>query len=210
MRGSLPQVPFHLLRASTLAAGTLALAGGAHVVGGGRLPAPGILLAVLALTALASTAATRLRLAFPAMAALLGGGQLALHELLTAFSAPLESAAGAPAAAHLHQVPLAGFAAFAPLAEHLSPANPALAPLMLAAHAAATLGCALLLAKGEAALWALADWLRPFAGLPGPVAPVPAVRLNGLFRHVPLYRSPWRNVRQDSRRGPPSAVVLPC
>ena len=65
-------------------------------------------------------------------------------------------------------------------------------------------------AKGEAALWALADWLRPFAGLPGPVAPVPAVRLNGLFRHVPLHRSPWRNVRQDSRRGPPSAVVLPC
>ena len=50
---------------------------------------------------------------------------------------------------------------------------------MLAAHAAATLGCALLLARGEAALWALAAWLRPLVALPRPVtadadAPVPA------------------------------------
>jgi hypothetical protein len=209
VHNSRPPAPFHLLRASALAAGTLALAAGAHVAGGGRLPAPGILLAVLALTALASTVATRLRLSFPAMAVLLGGGQLALHELLTAFSAPLHVTAGVAAPAHVHSGGLVTFNAFVPLAEHLSPANPELAPLMLAAHAAATLGCALLLAKGEAALWALAGWLRPFAGLSRPVAPAPAVPLKGMFRHVPLARSPWRNLRQDSRRGPPSAVVLP-
>ncbi|MDQ0117176.1 hypothetical protein AB0280_14455 [Pseudarthrobacter sp902506025] len=207
MRDPLPRSPFHLLRASTLAAGTLALAAGAHVAGGGQLPAPVILLAVLALTALASTVATRLRLSFPAIGALLGGGQLALHELLTAFSSPLPGAAPGPEPAHLHSDSLLALHGFAPLAEHLSPADPGLAPLMLGAHAAATLGCALLLAKGETALWALAGWLRPFAGLPRPLAPLPAVRLDGLFRHAPLRRSPWRNLRQDSRRGPPSAVV---
>ncbi|UTT70205.1 hypothetical protein NMQ03_03365 [Arthrobacter sp. DNA4] len=47
------------------------------MAGRGHLPAPAILLAVLALTALASTVATRLRLSFPAIGALLGGGQLA-------------------------------------------------------------------------------------------------------------------------------------
>lgn len=209
MRGSLPRAPFHLLRASALAAGTVALAAGAHVAGGGQLPPPGILLAILAMTGLASTAATRLRLSFPAMAALLAGGQLALHELLTAFSAPLPEAAPGAAATHVHSGSVLALNGLAPLAEHLSPADPGLAPLMLAAHAAATLGCALLLAKGEAALWALAAWLRPFAGLPRAVAPLPAVRLDGLFWHTPVCRSPWRNLRQDSRRGPPSAVVLP-
>jgi len=209
VHGSLPRTPFHLLRASALAAGTLALAAGAHVAGGGQLPAPVILLAVLALTALVSTVATRLRLSFPAIAALLGGGQLALHELLTAFSTPFPGVAARAAPAHLHSDSLLALQGLAPLTEHLSPADPGLAPLMLGAHAAATMGCALLLAKGETALWALAGWLRPFAGLPRPVAPLPAVRLDGLFKHAPLRRAPWRNLRQDSRRGPPSAVVLP-
>ncbi|MDQ0770662.1 hypothetical protein QF031_003411 [Pseudarthrobacter defluvii] len=207
MHGPLRRAPFHLLRASALATGTLALAAGAHVAAGGRLPAPGILLAVLVLTALASTVATRLRLSFPALAALLGGGQLALHELLTAFSAPLPATAAGTDSGHVHGDNLAAFHGFAPLAEHLSPADPGLAPLMLASHAAATLGCALLLAKGETALWTLAGWLRPFAGLPRPLAPIPAVRLDGQFTHSPLRRSPWRNLRQDSRRGPPSVVV---
>ena len=208
MRGPLRRAPFHLLRASALATGTLALAAGAHVAGGGQLPVPGILLAVLVLTALVSTVATRLRLSFPALGALLGGGQLALHELLTAFSSPVPATAAGTVPRHVHSDSLLALHGLAPLAEHLSPADPGLAPLMLAAHAAATLGCALLLAKGETALWALAGWLRPFAGLPRQAAPVPAVRLDGLFTHSPLRRSPWRNLRQDSRRGPPSAVVL--
>lgn len=205
MTGHPPRIPFHLFRASSLAAGILSLAAGAHVAGGGQLPSPGILLAVLALTALASTAATRLRLSFPAVGALLAGGQLALHELLTAFSAPAPAAG--PPAPHVHGAVLAGFPGIAPFAEHVSPADPGLAPLMLAAHAAATLGCTLLLARGEAALWALAGWLRPLAGLPRPVAPVPAPRFPGPFGPLPLPRQPWRNLRQDSRRGPPSAVV---
>jgi hypothetical protein len=202
------RTPFHFLRASALATGILTLAAGAHTSAGGQLPAPGILLAILALTGLASTVATRLRLSFPAMAGLMGGGQVALHELFTAFSAAAGPAVTSVPAGHQHGLP-----AFSPdlpsLAGHLSPADPAAAPLMVAAHAVATLGCALLLAKGEAALWALAAWLRPFAALPEPARPAPAVPAVQAFPSPAAPRPPWRNLRQDSRRGPPSAVVLP-
>jgi hypothetical protein len=205
VRTQRPRAPFHLLRASAVATVILALASGAHLAGGGELPAPAILLAVLALTALGSTTATRLRLGFPAMAALLGGGQLALHELFTAFGHP---GAAAPAPATLHTGHLTGADVLAPVVGHVHAAEGTSGPLMLAAHALATLGCALLLAKGEAALWALAAWLRPLAGLPRAVAPdsVPPVFVS--FPTTAAPRRPWRNLRQDSRRGPPSAVVL--
>lgn len=202
------RTPFHLLRASALATGILTLAAGAHVAGGGQLPASGILLAILALTGLASTAATRLKLSFPAMAGLMGGGQLALHELFAMFSMPAQPSGPVAAyAGHQHGVPSLPPDLLA-LAGHVGPADPSSGSLMLAAHALATLGCALLLAKGEAALWALAGWLRPLTGLPAPLdfniaGPVPAALPPAA---APL--RPWRNLRQDSRRGPPSAVVL--
>jgi hypothetical protein len=79
---------------------------------------------------------------------------------------------------------------------------------MLVAHILATAGCALLLAKGEDALWALAAWLRPLVRLPEAIAPdaVAAPAVPGAPPVFPF--RPWRNLRQDSRRGPPSAVVL--
>lgn len=209
--------PFHFFRASALATGILTLASGAHLAGGGRLPGPGILLAILALTALTSTAATRLRLALPALTAILGGGQLALHELFTTLSVPVPAAASAAAAAgthashngHAHGGSPPVLLNLAPLAEHLVPANPGAAPLMLGAHAAATLGCALLLAKGEAALWALAAWLRPLIALPRPVTADAATPVFAAFPPAAAVRRPWRNLLPDSRRGPPAAVVLP-
>jgi hypothetical protein len=205
-----PRTPFHVFRSSTLATGILTLAAGAHLAGGAQLPAPGILLAVLALTALVSTAATRLRLAFPAMAALLGAGQLVLHEIFTAFGRPGSAAApGFPMDGHLHAGSHAASAELAALAAHVSPADPGSAPLMLAAHAVATLGCALLLARGEAALWALAAWLRPLAALPQAVAPSTDGPVAETFPPDAAPLRPWRNLRQDNRRGPPSAVVLP-
>ncbi|WP_342451684.1 hypothetical protein [Arthrobacter sp. H16F315] len=74
---------------------------------------------------------------------------------------------------------------------------------MLAGHALATLLCAVLLARGEDALWSLAAWLRPLLRLPAPVAPdavaVPAVT-GWPAECAPL---PWRNLRRDSGRGPP-------
>jgi hypothetical protein len=186
--------------------GVLSLAAGAHVFGGGDLPAAPILLAVLALTGLTATAATRLKLNIPAMAALLGAGQFALHEVFTVFSAPaLANGAGAAGTHHLS-------GAAAPVLEtatHLHGRGSTTGVMMLVAHIVATAACALLLAKGEEALWALASWLRPLARLPkavtpdaGPAPAVPCPPPAFPFR-------PWRNLRLDSRRGPPSAVVLP-
>jgi hypothetical protein len=198
------RAPFHFLRAASLATGTLTLAAGAHVLGGGDLPGPGILLAVLALSVLVATAATRLKLNLAAVTALLGAGQFALHEVFTVFSTPLAAAPPPPDAHHFSAaaIPLLDTAAHV----HALASPPSI--LMLGVHALATAACALLLAKGEAALWALAAWLRPLGRLPRAVTPDA-----GTPRAVPhtpavLPHRPWRNLRQDSRRGPPSAVVL--
>lgn len=190
----------------------MSLAAGAHTLAGGRLPSPGILLALLALTALASTTATRLKLNFPAMAGLLGAGQLVLHNALTVFSGPAPGAAPEPAASpaphHLGpaSLPVGGAGEFA--VSGLDSQLSSLSLLMLAGHALATLLCALLLARGEAALWALAAWLRPLLRLPVPAAPVavaaPAAVIGWPADSVPL---PWRNLRRDCRRGPPAVVV---
>ncbi|KRE69097.1 hypothetical protein [Arthrobacter sp. Soil762] len=206
MRTNHARPPFHFLRAASLSTGVLTLAGGAHVAGGGDLPAPGILLAVLALTVLAATTATRLRLSFPAMLSVLGAGQFILHEAFTAFSS--SGTTVGTAASGLHNAHFAG--ATAPVITatgHVHDAGSA-GILMLLTHTLATGACALLLARGEAALWALAAWLRPLVRLPETVTPDA-----GTPRAVPgppavLPLRPWRNLRQHSRRGPPSAVVL--
>ena len=206
------RAPFHALRSAMVALTVLSLAAGAHTLAGGQLPSPGILLALLALTGLAATTATRLKLNLPALAGLLGGGQLVLHEAFTAFSATglspaLSGAVSGPAgdlAHHAGQVALpAGLES--PLAA--AGPDPGLSVLMLAGHALATLLCAVLLARGESALWALAAWLRPLLRLPAAVAPgavaVPAAAC-WPAESAPL---PWRNLRRDCRRGPPAAVA---
>lgn len=196
--------PFHFLRTTSLSTGILTLAAGAHVAGGGDLPSPGILLAVLALTLLGATTATRLRLNFRAMLTVLGAGQFILHEAFTALSAP--GLALSPATAGAHHVSSTAI----PVLDtaHVHTPDSAVGILMLLTHALATAATALLLAKGEAALWALAAWLRPLVRLPDAVTPdggkPPAV--TGPPTVLPL--RPWRNLRQHSRRGPPSAVVL--
>ena len=206
------RAPFHALRSAMVGLTVLSLAAGAHTLAGGQLPSPGILLALLALTGLASTTATRLKLNLPALAGLLGAGQLVLHEAFTAFSAPALTPAPAgalsgPAGDLAHHAGPVPFAAGleSPLAA--SGLDPGHSLLMLAGHAVATLLCAVLLARGEAALWALAAWLRPLLRLPAPVTPdavaVPAATI-WPAESVPL---PWRNLRRDCRRGPPAAVV---
>jgi hypothetical protein len=203
------RTPFHSLRAAMLAAMIVTLGAAAHVVGGGELPVPGIMLAVLALTGMAATAATRLRLNFPAMAALLGAGQLVLHEAFSAFSAPAGTTRADVPGHHGTSASLAGFPLDTAGAVHLHQVDSSwAAPLMLGGHALATLACALLLAKGEAALWSLAAWLRPLVQLPEAAMPdaVAAPAAAGwLAASAPL---PWRNLRPDCRRGPPAAVVL--
>lgn len=204
MRTHDARVPFHSLRSAMIAGTTVALAAGAHILGGGQLPAAGILLAVLALAGLASTAATRLRLRTPAITGLLGAGQLILHEAFTVLGRPLPGPAENAFTHHLAPATLA-----AGLAEHVPPAgaDAPFAALMLAGHTLATLACALLLARGEEALWSLAAWLRPLFRLPEPAtpgiptAPAPAGWPAG---RAPL---PRRNLRPDCRRGPPGTLV---
>ncbi|MET3161881.1 UNVERIFIED_ORG: hypothetical protein ABIB19_000264 [Arthrobacter sp. UYEF10] len=206
MRSDHARPPFHFLRAASLSVGVLTLAASAHVAGGGDLPGPGILLAVLAMTVLAATTATRLRLNFPAMLTVLGAGQFILHEAFTASSS--SGMAASPVAAGLHNAHFSGAAAPVMAAARHVHDSGSMGILMLLTHALATAACALLLAKGEAALWALAAWLKPLVRLPEAVTPDA-----GTPRAVPgppavLPLRPWRNLRQHSRRGPPSAVVL--
>ena len=200
------KAPFHVLRSGVLALAVLSLAAGAHVIAGGVLPALPILLGILALTGLATTLATRFKLGFPAFGALLGGGQVVLHEAFTALG-PVTSANPAIEAAHVHhtaQLPVIG-----DTAQHLHGLDTSLGWFMLAGHVLATAASALLFAKGEQALWQLAAWLRPLWRVLAPLflpdagtRPAPA-RASSAF--VPR---PWRNLRQDSRRGPPAVVVL--
>lgn len=210
------RIPFHLLRSTAVAATVVLLAALAHILGGGSLPGAGIMAAILALTSLFSTLATRRQLRLPAMTAVLGAGQLALHEVFTALSIPVPETAAVAGAGH-HLAGQADVVAdrglpFAQVAEaaagHAHQVDSPLAALMLTGHVVATLLCAGLLARGEAALWFLAAWLRPLIQLPSPVrldgGTVPAaVRPRKDF--TPL---PWRNLRQDCRRGPPAVVVL--
>ena len=171
-------------------------------------PPPASSLALLALTGLASTTATRLKLNFPAMAGLLGAGQLVLHNAFTVFSGPAPGAASEPAASpaphHLGpaSLPVGGAGEFA--VSGLDSQLSSLSLLMLAGHALATLLCALLLARGEAALWALAAWLRPLLRLPVPAAPVavaaPAAVIGWPADSVPL------PVAEPPARLPPRAA----
>ncbi|MDI2033297.1 hypothetical protein [Paenarthrobacter nitroguajacolicus] len=202
MRTSQPRAPFHALRSGAIALVIVALAAGAHVVGGGLLPTAPVLLALLALTALASTLATRFKLSFVAMAALLGSSQVLLHEAFTAL-APVGGAAP-NGTHHLETVPLPSLDP----AAHLHELGTTLGVLMLIAHIAATVGSAIVLAKGEDALWQLAAWLRPLVSLPTllfrPDAGASPVAVGAPDVFIPR---PWRNLRQDSRRGPPAVVV---
>lgn len=210
MRTHHARTPFHSLRAAMVAAMIVTLAAAAHVVGGGDLPAPGIMAAVLALTGMAATAATRRKVNFPAMAALLGTGQLVLHEAFSAFSSPAAAPAG-PAGHHPASIPFPGLPldAAGTAATHLHQYESGwAAALMLGGHALATLACAVLLAKGEAALWSLAAWLRPLVRLPR--AAMPDVVASPAAAGWPEDSAPlpWRNLRADCLRGPPAAVVL--
>ncbi|MFE4194494.1 hypothetical protein ACFRJ9_01385 [Paenarthrobacter sp. NPDC056912] len=205
MRTSQPRAPFHALRSGAISLVIVLLAAGAHVVGGGSLPTAPVLVALLALTALAATLATRFKLNFLSMAALLGSGQLALHEAFTALGPISTTAPGTNH--HLGAEPLSP--ALDVAATHTHELGTTFGALMLMGHVLATLTSALILAKGEDALWQLAAWLRPLVALPAllfrPDAGASPVVADAPAVFTPR---PWRNLRQDSRRGPPAAVVL--
>lgn len=166
------KAPHRLLRGFAATAVVLCLSMGAHVAGGGVLPAPAILGLLGALTLAAVMGASRRSFRAVPLLALLGAGQLVLHEAFAVLSVPVSCV---PVSGPHHGMDSSGAGiSCAPLeaAAHVhstAGAVPALA--LLAAHAAATAATAVVLARGEDALWATAAWLRPLFQVPAP-APV--------------------------------------
>jgi hypothetical protein len=177
-----------LLRALAVAAVVLGLSAAAHVLGGGALPGAAELAALGTATTGFAWVLARWRSTPAGLLAVLTGAQLALHRALDALG---------PMPAPAHPMPM-------PMAPAHEPMAPAHEPMVLA-HVAATVLLALLLARGEDALWALWAWWVPLAGLllvaaPGPV-PRPAVAVPSA---LPVGRRPVL-LAADPRRGPPVA-----
>ncbi|PYI69740.1 hypothetical protein CVV68_01115 [Arthrobacter livingstonensis] len=201
--------PFRLLRTTVIGTTVLGLAAAVHVLAGGSLPGPGIMAALLALHVLCSTIVTTVRIGLPAMVGLLAVSQLVLHQAFDSFSAAIPAATVPPGMHdHLHSAQeqsaamLHAAGAMGSGMGLMQQATP-LSGWMLPAHMTATLATAVLLAQGENALWTLANWLRPLWRGAAVVPPLPAQQASPATAPAPLARLPWRNLRPDTRRGPP-------
>ena len=210
--------PFRLLRTGVIGSTVLGLAAGAHLLAGGSLPAPAIMVALLALHVLCSTVATRFQLTLPAMLALLATSQLVLHQAFELLSLPI-SPIPATAGASLHNHALSAQDQSAAVLESLTTAGTGTTAMgmmghggasgwMLFGHLCATVATALVLARGENALWSLAAWLRPLFHRAAVVLHVPAVPGTPAIAPLPLPQLPWRNIRPDTRRGPPHLSAI--
>ncbi|MFE4226301.1 hypothetical protein ACFRJ8_00260 [Arthrobacter sp. NPDC056886] len=192
---------FRLFRTGLIGALIVALAAGGHLAGGGRLPEPAIVTALCAVAMVPVAVLTRFRLNFPALAGLLGAGQLWLHWSFGALSAAAPLSVSARMA---NNHPGHAAAVIPPELLHPSMASSAadMGGGMFAAHAVATLGTALLLAGGERALSALGAWLRPLVQLPEPVVVAP-LRVPGPCTLTPALPRARVGRLLPTRRGPP-------
>jgi hypothetical protein len=192
---------FRLFRTGLIGSLIVALAAGGHLAGGGRLPEPAIVTALCAVAMVPVAVLTRFRLNFISLAGLLGAGQLWLHWSFGALSTavPVSVPAGM---ANNH--PSHAAAVIPPEMIHPSMAVSAAGVdgAMFAAHAVATLGTALLLARGERALSALGSWLRPLVQLPEPVSVVPT-RVPGPCAAILTLPRVRVGRLLPTRRGPP-------
>ena len=207
------------LRAAVLGSLVLALAAGAHVLGGGALPAPALLLLLVVLVAAASAAlararpAARGRLRHREVVPVLALGQAALHGLLAALSAPVAAASVAPLSpgGHVHgllpRMPRpGGTAAEGPLAAVLDQAT---SPMLLA-HVVATLVTSAAVVAADRAWASAVAWATRVLPvllvlLRGPLdGPTPRVRLVPVRRRtVPV----GVVVAALPHRGPPRVLA---
>lgn len=207
-----------LLRAGTLAVVMISLAALAHVLGGGALPGGGVLAVLLGLVLVTCLVASDRRLGAPSIGAILGGGQLALHE---AFALLGTTGADAASLGHVvgsgHHAVLVTHAGQAgsdvgaahavgvdALGMHAMGSGHHLSLSMVLAHVLATVVTAAVLARGERALWLLAGWLAPVIRL---LLERPAhwPRPTAITVAVPRLRSA-ELVLAAPRRGPPLVV----
>jgi hypothetical protein len=213
--------PLRLVRATVVALVVVALAGLAHVLGGGSLP-PAVVLVALTALVLACTAVLAGRRIGPEVAfAVLGAGQLVLHRAFEAFTTVTCSGAAAVPGGHAdhadHAANLAqAAAACATTAAHGSSAGltgPVLdgsvlggsvlgGSAMLVTHVVATVVAALVVAGADRALAWLVVWLRPLAGTAAaPVVPALGT-LPVAVAAAALSPQTWRGA--VPRRGPPA------
>lgn len=189
--------PFRFLRTAVLAIAVLALAAGAHVLGGGQLPPAPVMAACTALTTLGVMAVTRWKMSAFSLAGILTAGQGMLHEAFSALAGPASAPSGP--ALHFHGVAAGGPGLIPTLPSH---PQTHLEPPMMAAHILATLLTAVLLSRGEAALWALAAWLRPLTVLRA--VRIPAMSRQPLPPPFPQHARRWRALGRHPLRGPPA------
>lgn len=197
-----PGTRLRLPRAVAVTCTMLSLAAGAHTAAGGTLPPAPILLALSALTMLAVVVLTGRRRSTPAVAAMLAGGQFILHQALTTLSPGAHCAGPSGHLHHLDSLQLTCAGAGHSMASMAGGASLA----MFAAHAVATIGTALALAKGEAAFWTMAAWLRPLLGPTTAVCHPPRIRLHPCPRVGPAIAH-RHGIRLPALRGPPPATV---
>lgn len=181
--------PARSLRVAVLGGSSLALAGAAHLAGGGALPGPGMLVVTGFLLGLVALTATARRCRFPVLLLLLAVEQLLLHVAFTAAAGAGSICTGLMPAGHQHTGGVAGTGC-GPL-PHVAGAMamPASMPSgwsMWAAHAGAVVATAWLLSRGESWLWRTADQIvRAATAAPSAeLAPARLVAVTGTARPV--------------------------
>lgn len=205
------RAPLPFLRACLVTAATVGLATGAHAFAGGHLPRLPVLALLAVLTLAPVMCLSRYRLRLPAMAGILGASQAGLHYAFTVLADTTGHCAspGGGIAAHGHHqvfaLPDCTGSAAGLTAGHHHELTGWPGAVMLAAHILATAATALLLARGEDALWCIVAWLQPLARILAPaVFPVQA-KLPVLRAAAVLVPRPGRLV--PALRGPPSLAV---
>ncbi|GAA1118000.1 hypothetical protein [Arthrobacter flavus] len=195
-----------LVRSSVTSAVVLALAAGAHVIGGGNLPAPLIVAVLGSATLMAVTVISKRALSLPALFLVLALGQWLLHH---AFSLTSTTAACVTAPATHYAVQAVNCM---PNGAHGHPAAAHTDLWMLTLHGVAVAATGFMLHRGESALHQAASWLVPLLRLPDVVLGAPAPRIP-LFPPAPALR-PVRALRDiPALRGPPhlpARILLPA
>jgi hypothetical protein len=198
------QAPLRFLRSGVITGSGIGLAAAAHTAAGGHLPPVQVLFLLTALCMAPVTMLSNRRFGLPAILGILTAAQAALHAAFAAFSGPASSCSGSSVAAYGHHQAAAvpGCAAI-PAAELTANALAGLpGPAMAGAHVLAVAFTALLLARGEAALWQLMAWLAPLATLLNPVMPRPVCRIPALSPEAVALPATAEGIPPS--RGPPS------
>ena len=205
-----------MVRAGILGSASLLLAAGAHLIGGGQLPGLPVLAFLVLMAAPVVLFVTARRCRLPRVLTALGVEQVLLHAALSVTAGASTCGVSVVTASGHHAIVVTGGTCgsiSATGAAHMPPAGlppGSMAHLMgswpmLAAHLVATLLTAAVLARGEAALWALADRIVP-RSLPSarPVAVEARPAGPGAAVLGPVL-SWWAD--GTSPRGPPARVV---